>query len=247
MNTNDIIVRQLSSLQLANALHVIHPIQNALDPTRKTRSSTANLKLSDNTTGHFTQGRNVEIFGRRAKADVATLHRVFKWEWTRFLKNCKKIRNGHTLKILSFSPLSALKTLSVSYLPPLSLPSKLSPSLPWSSPGQTPQITTPSLYLFILSSLNTRSTSYPTRPGCLTLIFQLNILQAQSKPSSLMNFPPIPSIIQMDPNQKREQAVLFPLMASSPNTASGSLPSYFRLNYLPSIPASLIFLSFPST
>jgi len=34
-------------------------------------------------------------------------------------------------------------------------------------------------------------------------------------------------------------------MASSPTTASGTLPPYFRLNCLPSIPASLIFLSFP--
>jgi len=31
-------------------------------------------------TAHFTQGRKVEIFCRRAKADDATLHRVFKWE-----------------------------------------------------------------------------------------------------------------------------------------------------------------------
>jgi len=45
---------------------------------------------------HFTQGQNVEIFGQRAKAANATLHYVFKWEWTRFLKSCKKIRNGCT-------------------------------------------------------------------------------------------------------------------------------------------------------
>ena len=66
-----------------------------------------------------------------------------------------------------------------------------------------------------------------------------------SKPSSLMNFPPIPSVIQMDPNQEPEHATHFPSMASSPTTASGSLPLYSRLNYLPSIPVSLIFLSFP--
>ena len=34
-------------------------------------------------------------------------------------------------------------------------------------------------------------------------------------------------------------------MASSSTTVWGTLPPYFRLNYLPSIPASLIFLSFP--
>ena len=70
-------------------------------------------------------------------------------------------------------------------------------------------------------------------------------ITSTSKPSSLMNFPPIPSVIQMDPNQEPEQATHFPSMASSPTTASGTLPPYFRLNYLPSIPASLIFLSFP--
>ena len=32
-------------------------------------------------TAHFTQGRNVEIFRRRAKADDATLYHVFKSKW----------------------------------------------------------------------------------------------------------------------------------------------------------------------
>jgi len=49
----------------------------------------------------------------------------------------------------------------------------------------------------------------------------------------------------MDPNQETEQVTHSPLMASSPTTASGTLPPYFRLNYLPSILASLIFLFFP--
>ena len=53
------------------------------------------------------------------------------------------------------------------------------------------------------------------------------------------------SVIQMDPNQETEQVTHCPSMASSPTTTSGTLPPYFRLNYLPSIPTSLIFLSFP--
>jgi len=65
-----------------------------------------------------------------------------------------------------------------SYLDPFSLPSKLSSSLPWSPPRQTSQIRTPFSYLFILSSLDTCSTTYPTRPGRLTSIFQLNVPQA---------------------------------------------------------------------
>ena len=42
-----------------------------------------------------------------------------------------------------------------------------------------------------------------------------------------MNFPPIPSVIQMNPNQEPEQVTHFLSMASSPTTASGTLPSYF--------------------
>jgi len=69
-----------------------------------------------------------------------------------------------------------------------------------------------------------------------------------SKPSSLMNFPPISYVIQMDPNQEPEKATYFQSMASSPTTASGTLPPYFRLNYLLSIPAYKFLLlsdSFP--
>jgi len=53
------------------------------------------------------------IFGQRAKADDATFHhvRVFKWQWTRFLTNCKKIRNGHTeLKFFSTSKIQPSST-----------------------------------------------------------------------------------------------------------------------------------------
>jgi len=53
-----------------------------------------------------------------------------------------------------------------------------------------------------------------------------------------MNFPPILSVIQMDPNQEPEQATHFPSMASSPTTASGTLAPYFWPNYFPSIPLS---------
>jgi len=54
-----------------------------------------------------------------------------------------------------------------------------------------------------------------------------------------MNFPFTPSAVQMDPNQDPEQA-----MHSLAMAASGTLPPYFRLNYLPSISAFLISLSF---
>ena len=75
--------------------------------------------------------------------------------------------------------------LSKLYLSPGSLPSKLSSSLLWSPSGQTPQIRTPSSYLFIFSSLDTCSTSYPTRPGCFTPISQLNVPQAHQSHHSV--------------------------------------------------------------
>ena len=71
-----------------------------------------------------------------------------------------------------------------------------------------------------------------------------HVISSTSKPSSSMNVPPIPAVIQTDSNQEPEEATHFPSMASSPTTASENLPPYFRVNYLPSIPASLIFLSF---
>ena len=60
-----------------------------------------------------------------------------------------------------------------------------------------------------------------------------------------MNFPLTPSAVQMDPNEDPKQATHSPSMASSPTTVSGTLPPYFRLNYLPSIPAFLASFFFP--
>ena len=71
-------------------------------------------------TAHFIQGRNAEIFGRRAKADDATLHRVFKWEWTRFLKKCKKNQEwtyGAEIFFTSrYNPRLNVKKISASYV-----------------------------------------------------------------------------------------------------------------------------------
>jgi len=67
---------------------------------------------------------------------------------------------------------------SNSYLSPLSLPSKLCPPIPRIPARQTSQIKTPPSYLLILSSLDTYLTRYTTRPGRLTSIAQLNLLQA---------------------------------------------------------------------
>ena len=39
---------------------------------------------------------NILLHFLQTKANDAMLHRVFKWEWTQFLKNCKKIRNRRT-------------------------------------------------------------------------------------------------------------------------------------------------------
>jgi len=133
-------------------------------------------------------------------------------------------------KILSFSPLFALKTLFVSPLKPTwANTSDYNPCLLFIHPF---------LLGHLLHQLSDSTwLPYPDLPTQHTT--------GTLKPSSLMNFPLIPSVIQMDPNQEPEHATHFPSMASSPTTASGTLPPYFRLNYLPSIPASLIFLSFP--
>ena len=59
---------------------------------------------------------------------------------------------------------------SNSYLSPLSLPSKLSPSIPRTPARQTSQIETPSSCLLILSFLDIYLTRYTTRPGHHTSI-----------------------------------------------------------------------------